>query len=275
MINKKILATIIATILATAILGSVQFASAADNDNKNRPGPKEIWSAIDSLQNQLNKIKLTPGPQGLVGPQGSTGAQGSQGLTGPQGQTGSQGPTGEQGPQGLTGPQGPAGAGGDGTAPHTADMFIKIDGIPGESKGDKHVDEIDVLSYSWGVTQTGSSVIGGGGGAGKASFDDLTFSHNLDKASPKLLVFSASGEHIPKVVLTVRKAGTDPQEYLKITLEEVLVSSVKQSGSGDRPTETVTLNFAKIQTEYTPQNSDGSPGSTIVGVWDLRSNPKS
>ena len=265
MISKKILATITATILTAAVLGSVQLA-AADTDKKDRPGPKEIWVAIDALQNQLNNIKLIPGPQGLTGPQGSTGAQGSQGLTGPQG------------PTGTTGPQGPAGqasVGGGGAAPHTVDMFMMIVSILGESTDRQHVDEIEVLSYSWGVTQTGSGIGGGGGGAGKAIFDDLIFSHKVDKASPKLLVSSASGEHLKKTVLTVRKAGgVDQPDYLKITLEDVLISSVKQNGSGDSPTETVSLNFGKIEIEYKPQKPDGTLDAPVKGGWDLKANTK-
>src|ERR1700704_1221479 len=110
------------------------------------------------------------------------------------------------------------------------DAFLKIDGIEGESADDAHKGEVEVLSFSWGVTQTGSAS-GGGGGAGKASFHDINFTQRQSKASPLLFKACATGQHIKKAVLTVRKAGGRQQtEFIKIELEDVLVSSYLPAG---------------------------------------------
>ena len=112
-------------------------------------------------------------------------------------------------------------------------IFAKIGTIKGESKDVKHPGEIDVLSWAWGVTQTGSMAHGGGGGAGKASFQDLTFTHRIDKATPLLLKACATGEHIPEATIAVRKAGKGQQDYLVVKLSDVLVTSVVMSVAVD------------------------------------------
>src|SRR4051812_17680927 len=121
------------------------------------------------------------------------------------------------------------------------DAFLKLDGIPGESLDKKHPGEIEILSFSWGVSNSGSFSSGGGGGAGKASFQDFHFVSSLQKSSPKLWLACATGEHIKQAVLTLRKAGGDGFEFYKVTLSDILVSSYNQGGSsqgGDtRPSE--------------------------------------
>jgi type VI secretion system secreted protein Hcp len=153
------------------------------------------------------------------------------------------------------------------------DMFIKIDGIKGESVGD-HKEEIDVLAWSWGMSQSGSMHLGGGGGAGKVSVQDLSFTKYIDKASPNLMQYCCNGKHIKEALLTVRKAGEKPLEYIKIKLEEIIVSSVSTGGSGgeDRLTENVTLNFAKCGFIYTPQDQKGSGTGTVEMTWDIKQN---
>jgi type VI secretion system secreted protein Hcp len=155
------------------------------------------------------------------------------------------------------------------------DMFIKIDGIKGESADDKHKDEIDVLSWSWGASQSGTMHDTGGGGAGKANFQDLSFTKWVDVSSPKLLKAVSTGEHIKEVVLVARRAGGKaPLEYLKLIMKECLISSVSAGGSGgeDRLTENVTINFAEYRFEYTPQKADGTPGGVMPFAFDIRSN---
>src|SRR5262245_24784756 len=105
------------------------------------------------------------------------------------------------------------------------DAFLKIDGIEGESADAKHKGEIDVSSFSFGANQTGTFATGGGGGAGKVSIHDIQVTHKLSKASPKLMEACCTGQHIKKAVLVCRKAGGDQQEFLKITMSDVLVSS--------------------------------------------------
>jgi len=156
------------------------------------------------------------------------------------------------------------------------DMFLKLGDIKGESQDDKHKDEIDVLSWSWGMSQSGTTHLGSGGGAGKVSVHDLQLTHVLDKASPNLALACCTGKHYDQALLTVRKAGDKPVEYLKITLEEVLVTSVTMNGHGseDRLTENVTLNFAKFKQEYVPQKPDGSGDAAIEGTFHIAKNLK-
>jgi len=157
-----------------------------------------------------------------------------------------------------------------------ADMFLKIDGVEGESPDGKHKGEIELLSFSYGATQPGSAGHGGGSGIGKVQVSDFHFSKYLDKASPKLFEFCATGKHTPKVVLTCRKAGGEQQEYLKLTLSEVIVSSIQNSGSGgdSLPTESVTLNFSKIEIEYKGQDEKGNLTGGVKAGWDLSKNQK-
>jgi len=165
---------------------------------------------------------------------------------------------------------------GDGST-RAVDMFMKIDGIPGESTDDKHRGEIDIESWSWGASQSGTSTGGGGGGAGKVSFKDLTFVHKIDKASPKLFLATAKGEHIRDAELTVRKAGDKPLEYYKIKMSDVLISSIDQGSSSDSiPTEEISLNFAKVEIEYVPQDpATGEPQASVTASWDQKTNTES
>ena len=159
-----------------------------------------------------------------------------------------------------------------------SDIFAKIGDIKGESVTEGHKDEIDVMSFSWGVTQAGTMATGGGGGAGKAQFSDFSFMTNTSKASPSLFLACASGQHIKEATITVRKAGGDKgqQEYLILKMTDVLVSSFQASGSqgADRPTESVSMAFAKVEFSYIPQKQDGSSGGDITVGWDLKKNAK-
>jgi type VI secretion system secreted protein Hcp len=154
------------------------------------------------------------------------------------------------------------------------DMFIKIDTVDGEAQDSKHKKEIDVLSWSWGMSNAGSAHSGGGAGAGKANVQDLSFSKWVDSATPKLALACCAGKHFKDAVLVVRKAGEKPVEYLKIKMETVLISSISTGGSGgeDRLTENITLNFSKVSLDYVPQDDKGSPGTAIPMAWDIGSN---
>ncbi len=154
------------------------------------------------------------------------------------------------------------------------DYFLKIDGIDGESGDSKHKNEIDIESWSWGETQSGSHAYGGGGGAGKVSMQDFNFTMRVNKASPKLLLACAGGQHIKTALLTCRKAGKDQQEYMKIKFSDLLISSFQTGGSnGDVvPVDQISLNFAKIEYEYCPQKPDGTLDAKIPVHWDLKTN---
>jgi type VI secretion system secreted protein Hcp len=158
-----------------------------------------------------------------------------------------------------------------------ADFFLKIEGIEGESADHKHKAEIDVESWSWGEAQTGTHVHGGGGGAGKVAMQDFHFVMKINKASPKLFLACADGEHIKKAVLTCRKAGTEQQEFLKVTMSDLLVSSYQTGGSGHSdivPTDQIALNYAKIEFEYKEQKPDGTLGGAVKAGWDVKANQK-
>jgi type VI secretion system secreted protein Hcp len=153
------------------------------------------------------------------------------------------------------------------------DYFLKIDGIPGESQDAKHKDEIQVLSFDFGETQAGTMAFGGGGGAGKVQMQDFHFMMNVNKASPKLFITCANGEHIKNAVLTARKAGKDQQDYLKITFTDLLVSSFQTTGDANAnslPMDSISLNFAQIEVQYKVQNADGSLGAAQTVIYNLK-----
>jgi len=157
------------------------------------------------------------------------------------------------------------------------DYFLKIDGIDGESQDSKHKNEIDVSSWSWGASQAGTMAAGGGGGAGKVSMQDFHFTMSVNKSTPKLVLACSSGQHIPKAVLTCRKAGTDQQEFLLYTFSDVLVSSYQTGGSGHGdvvPVDQISLNYTKIEVEYKEQKPDGTLAGPIKAGWDLKLNKK-
>jgi len=151
------------------------------------------------------------------------------------------------------------------------DYFLKVDGVEGESTDDKHKAEIELESFSFGGTNAGSFSSGAGGGTGKVALQDFHFVKKCDKASPKLFVACATGEHIKMATLTCRKAGKDQQEFLVIKMNDVLVTSVADSDdSGGAQLESVTLAFAKVDLEYRPQKADGSLDAGLHFKYDLK-----
>ena len=158
-----------------------------------------------------------------------------------------------------------------------ADYFLKIDGIDGESGDSKHKGEIHLESWSWGESNQGSASHGGGMGAGKVHMQDFHFVMQINKASPKLALACADGSHIKKAVLTCRKAGKDQQEFFKVTMTDLLVSSFQTGAAGESsvlPTEQISMNFSKIEWEYKEQKSDGTLGGAIKAGWDLKAMTK-
>ncbi len=172
----------------------------------------------------------------------------------------------------------------------SVDYFLKIDGIDGESSDDKHKGEIELSSFNWEEIQSGTFSQGGGGGAGKVRMNNFEFTTRTGKASPKLMLACATGQHIPSAQLTCRKAGGGQQEFYKITLSDVLVASYRtgselhEAGTADDPAgdhggydegvpvDNVGLNFAKIQVEYRPQKDDGSLDNPIKAGYSLKMN---
>ena len=153
-----------------------------------------------------------------------------------------------------------------------ADIFAKIGDIKGESTDSKHKGEIEVLAFSWGVTNA-ANIGGGGSGAGRATFNDLHFTHTIDKASPKLLEACATGAHLKEATITRRKEGKGQQEYLIIKMNDIIITSVSLGdSSGATGTESVSLAFAKVDLEYKPQRPDGSLDAGVHFKFDIKAN---
>jgi type VI secretion system secreted protein Hcp len=158
------------------------------------------------------------------------------------------------------------------------DMFLELDGIKGETidKVYKSKHAMDLLSWNWGVSNTGSFHSGSGGGSGKANFTDIKITKFIDLATPNLMLACANGKHIAKGTITLRKAGENPLEYLKITMEKILVSDYRTGGSGgeERLTENVSLNFATVKIEYAQQGEKGGKGGSSDFGWNIAENHK-
>lgn len=157
------------------------------------------------------------------------------------------------------------------------DMFLKIDAIKGEAKDGtkKHEGEITILSWSWGMTNPGSTHVTTGAGSGKVNVQDITLTKYVDRSSPNLIQNCCNGLPFKQAILTVRKAGgKEPLEYLVIKMEELIVSQVATGGSGgeDRLTETISLNFAKFEVKYTEQTATGGKGTDIPVTWNIQNN---
>jgi len=135
-----------------------------------------------------------------------------------------------------------------------------------------------VLSWSWGMSQSGSTHSASGGGAGKVNVQDLSFMKNIDTTTTNLIKACCNGSHFKQALLTVRKAGGKTAvEYLKIKLQDLIISNISTGGSGggDLITESVTLNFAKVSIDYTPQDKAGVAGSTMSAAWNVPANSDS
>jgi type VI secretion system secreted protein Hcp len=139
------------------------------------------------------------------------------------------------------------------------DAFLKIDGIPGESQDDKHKNEIDVLSFHWGIARSGR---------GRAQVQDFQVVKHVDAATPLLFDAVCSGQVIKEAVFTLSKAGAGEKamDFYKVRFENVFISSAAPAGTAggaDLPMEQVTLDFQSVEIEYTTQNPDGSPGGSV------------
>jgi type VI secretion system secreted protein Hcp len=156
------------------------------------------------------------------------------------------------------------------------DMFLEIDGVKGESKDKAHAEKIDVLAWSWGMSNSGTMHSGGGGGAGKANVQDLSVTKWIDKSSCDLHIAACNGKHFAKATLIVRKAGEKPLEYLTINMTNCLITAVSTGGSGgeDRLTENVTINFEKVKVEYKIQDDKGAGKAAGSYTFDIAANDK-
>lgn len=151
-----------------------------------------------------------------------------------------------------------------------ADMFLQLNNINGESQDENFQNAIDVLSYSWGVANSGSAQYQKGSGTGKATFQDLHITKRVDSSSPILFQACATGEHITSGTLSIRKAGgTSALVYLTYALTNILVSSVSSGSGGADVQESVTLNFQQVKVTYTPQAETGGGDAAVDFGWDI------
>lgn len=149
-----------------------------------------------------------------------------------------------------------------------ADVFLKLGDIKGESTADKHKNEIDILSYTQSFSNSGT--IGGGGALGRVTCGAVTVSKGIDRSSPAIIQLAVTGRHVKTAVVTFRVVGENPVEYYKVTMDDVLVTSINQSDSADpaRIVESVSMLAAKFKFEYRPQRSDGSLGAWVTTAYD-------
>jgi type VI secretion system secreted protein Hcp len=158
------------------------------------------------------------------------------------------------------------------------DYFLKIDGIDGEAQDTKHKNEIQLESWSWGETNSGTAQTGEGMGAGKVQFGDFHFVMRSNKATPKLFLACANGEHIKKAVLTCRKAGKDQQEYLVWTFTDFLISSYQTGGTATSdvvPLDQISFNFTAAKIDYKEQKADGTLGGAVTGQYNVKTQSSS
>jgi len=154
-----------------------------------------------------------------------------------------------------------------------SDIFAKLGDIKGESLDSKHKDEIEVLSFSWGVTNASAAGPGGGAGAGKATFQDLSIVHNIDRATPLLMKACATGTHLKEATITHRKAGTSQQEFFIVKMTDVIITGVTHAVADGQPgSESVTLTFGKVDLDYKPQKPDGTLDAGVHFKYDLKNN---
>jgi type VI secretion system secreted protein Hcp len=151
----------------------------------------------------------------------------------------------------------------------SGDFHIKFDGVEGEATHKDHKGEIELLSWSWEVTQTSGASTGGGSGRGKATPGEFTISHVYDKASPVLAKHCAAGKHFKDAKVTCRKAGEGQKAYLVITLKEVFITGVSPSaGEEGDITEEVKATYKDIEFAYKAQDDKGGLTGEVKFGWN-------
>jgi type VI secretion system secreted protein Hcp len=156
----------------------------------------------------------------------------------------------------------------------TEECFLRVDGVQGDSADARHRGEIELVSWSLAMaTPVAASATGSGVTGGRPDFQPLRVVHRLDRAVPVLFQAAAASRHVPSAVLSCRRPGREAADYLKVTLQDVLISGMRLGDSADAPPSAeVTLTYGKIAIEYRPPMPDGSLGQAAVSAWDVRAN---
>lgn len=151
-------------------------------------------------------------------------------------------------------------------------MFLKVDGASGESKDANHSGWTDITSFSWGASQHGNMIVGGG--AGNVNFNVLHINTLIDKSSAAILKHCSNGKHISKIEVSVCKAGGGQVEYTRITLEDVLVTGVQFNGINGDDALGISYAFqaAKVKDQYWEQTENGTKGAENLMKWDIKKN---
>ena len=155
------------------------------------------------------------------------------------------------------------------------DCFLNIDGVPGESTDEGHVDWIELMSFSHGVSQTagGDRSTGGAATAGRCDVQDMSITKQLDKASPTLNLFCCQGKHIKTVDIELCRATGNKEKYMEYKMEDVIISSVSIGGGGGVPTESATFNCGKITWNYIQtDHKTGEAKGNVEKYWSLIDN---
>lgn len=152
------------------------------------------------------------------------------------------------------------------------DYFLKLDGVQGESVEDKHKDEIQILSWSWGGSNVSSVAGTGGSGAGKVSLSELSVMAFFDKSTPKFFKSLCAGTHIKTGLMTATKSGADGKPYLKVDLKELFVTSLQISASSEIPTVSLSFSYNEIKIDYSMQNEMGNLTSTGPVTYNTKEN---
>lgn len=159
------------------------------------------------------------------------------------------------------------------------DIFMKLEGIDGESTDDKHKKWFELFSYNHGVSQPVSGASGTGGRTGgRADFQEFNVVKTIDNATPDLHIYCATGKHIPKIEVEICQATEEKHCFMKYTMEKCVVSSISANGDKEgedtRPTENLSFAYGQITWEYTPIGHDGTPGAATERAWSLEENKK-
>lgn len=156
----------------------------------------------------------------------------------------------------------------------STDIFLKVDGVIGESKDAQHQGWIQIESFNWGATQPSGMEAGSGGGSGKVRYRDLTVNAFIDKAVPNIMRYVSNGKHINSVQVSSCKAGGEQLEFFRITLKQVMVTDVIFNGASEHDLFSVTYCFraAEVSTHYFEQISEGSRGAESSFGWNIKEN---
>jgi type VI secretion system secreted protein Hcp len=153
-----------------------------------------------------------------------------------------------------------------------ADIFLKIEGITGEAQDALHMDEIEIIGWSWSAQQDSRMLSGSGGGSPKATVHDMVLIHGIDRATPNLMTACLNGRHFQEAVLTLRKSGGAPLDYFRVVMADVVITRVQPYGNDGGHFEELHLSFGKIKQEYLMQHFRGGSAGMVTGAFDIKNN---